>query len=273
MLDEVSNHQTMQRARGKVRLAFDHNDGKTKLKDLHQSGCLKLMLPRNHSPVPDAVLINTAGGLTGGDQLTTEVNLNNQAELRLATQTAERIYKSTGDAAKVSLNFNLQAGARLDWLAQETILFEGGNVRRSINAHMAKDASLLLVEPIVLGRISMGEALTKASLHDSWRIHRDGELIFADETKLRDFEAISKPAALNGAKAIATILLIDPLAESLKDKLLAQEISKQVESGISAWNQMLVLRAMSKDPLELRKALCRVIETIRGRELPRVWTM
>ncbi|MEM7240844.1 MAG: urease accessory protein UreD, partial [Pseudomonadota bacterium] len=180
MLDE--SHISLQRARGRGRLHFGCKEDRTVLRDLHQSGCLKLMLPRNHHPVPDAVMINTAGGLTGGDRLDLDIGLDAGAKLRVATQTAERIYKSTGDTAHVKLRFDLDAQAALDWLAQETILFDGGRVDRSIEVDMDASASLLLVEPIVLGRLAMGETVHSGLLHDHWRVKRAGKLCFADET-------------------------------------------------------------------------------------------
>ena len=272
MLDGLADI-TMQRARGRAELAFDGSEGRTRLRHLHQSGCLKVMLPRNHDPVPDAVLINTAGGLTGGDHLSTEVALSGGAELRMATQTAERIYKSTGAQADVALRFDLDVGSRLDWLAQETILFQQGQVARRIDVDMDASASLLLVEPIVLGRLKMGERVSDAFLHDRWRVRRNGALVFADDTRLQDFEATARSASLGGATAMASVLMVDPMAEDLRERIGDGRPHDGVELGLSAWNGMLLIRLLAQDPLALRRKLCTLIETLRGRDLPRVWTM
>ena len=259
----------MQRARGRGRLRFDKN----LLCDLHQSGCLKLMLPRNHAHFPDAVMINTAGGLTGGDQLALDVELTRGSELRVATQTAERIYASTGDTARQSLTFKLSSDCSLDWLAQETILYNGGRIAREINVDMHRGASLLIVEPIVLGRLAMGEAVKTGMLKDRWRIERDGALCFADDMRLSDFQALAQSASLGGATALATLLFVDPNACSKISQLRDEAVHSEVETGISAWNDQLVMRCLSQDPRAMRHVLMRAIEILRGRDCPRVWTM
>ncbi|MEO0344145.1 MAG: urease accessory protein UreD [Pseudomonadota bacterium] len=264
---------SMQRACGRAALAFDGFDGRNRLRHLHQSGCLKVMLPRNHSDIPDAVLINTAGGLTGGDTLATQVILENGASLRLATQTAERIYKSTGDNAQVNICFDLGEACSLDWLAQETILFQKGRVRRRISANIAEDTSLLLVEPIVLGRLSMGEVVSTGHLHDTWRIFRDDRLIFADDTKIEDFSGLKRSASIGGSPAMASLLLVDPMAEAMAKDIADIDKLNTTEIGVSAWNGMMVMRFVALNPLDLKNTLSTVIETIRGRALPRVWTM
>ena len=271
MLDQP--HITMQRAKGRGHLRFDHVDGRDRLQDLHQSGCLKLMIPRNHAPVPDAVMINTAGGLTGDDHLEMSVELGAGASLRLATQTAERIYQSTGEAAHVALNFELGAGAQFDWLAQETILFNGGAVQRRLTVDMADDASLLLVEPIVLGRHAMGEVVETGLIHDQWRVRRGGELIFADAMRMQDFDALQAPAALGDSRAVASVLFVDPSAEAMRDRILALPQDTALKIGASAWNDQLLIRVLSNDGMALRKSLKEIVKTLRGRDLPRVWTM
>ncbi len=263
----------MQRARGRAELVFEGSTGTSRLSHLHQSGCLKVMIPRNHADVPDAVLINTAGGLTGGDALLTKVDLRCGAKLRLTTQTAERIYKSTGDTAKVALEFTVGNNCELDWLAQETILFDQGRVQRKIHVEMAPEASLLMVEPIVLGRLLMGEKVQSGSLQDTWRIYRGGHLVFADDTRLDDFTALKRPATFGGAVATASLLWVDPNAEAIKSLLFQMSPPENVELGYSAWNGFAIVRCLATDPFEFKKTLSKVIETIRGRGLPRVWTM
>lgn len=271
MLDD--QHTKMQRAHGVARLGFVRSGDQHQLSDLYQAGCLKLMLPRNHAPVPDAVMINTAGGLTGGDQLKLDVTVGDGAALRLATQTAERIYQSTSDAARVSLSFDLGMGAQFDWLAQETILFNRGRVKRSINADIASGASLLIVEPIVLGRSAMGETVQSGLLHDHWRIKREGDLVFADATKLMEFGTLNNIASLGTAQCMATILWVDPMAEAACDTL--RDLCDQFDwiAGVSAWNGLLTIRAVADDPRQIRGALQTIMKTIRGRDIPRVWTI
>ncbi|MEM6307205.1 MAG: urease accessory protein UreD [Pseudomonadota bacterium] len=264
---------TMQRARGVARLGFAMKNGESRLHDLHQAGCLKLMLPQTHIPTPQAVMINTAGGLTGGDRLNLDVDVGPGAALQLATQPAERIYRSTGDAARVDLRFRVGNGARFDWLAQETILFNHGHVRRSITAKLDTNASLLVVEPIVLGRQAMGEAVQNGLLHDQWRIWQNGRLIFVDATKLSNFTDLQADAAMGDATALATILLVTPDTAAKRAQILPVLEWDTVTAGASAWDDMLIIRALSHNAQQLRDMIKHTIVTLRGDPLPRVWTM
>lgn len=263
----------MQRARGQVRLAYAFDGQSNRLSDLHQSGCYKLMLPRNHQEVPDAVLINTAGGLTGGDKLNAAIRVGDGASLRAATQTAERVYKSTGSFANIDIDFEVGEDAHFDWLAQETIVFEGGQLHRKINANLSSQSSSLFVEPVTLGRTAMGERIENACLKDSWRFWRDSELIFADESELRDFSALRHPAGLGDNIALASILLIEPEASRHLKNLREATNDLAMNIGFSAWNDMLLCRMMSQSAKQLRNTVAVIYQILRGREMPRVWTM
>ena len=269
--------ETMQRARGRAAIRMAYRGGRNRLVDLEQAGCLKLMLPRAHEPfpaaLPDAVVVNTAGGLTGGDRLDLAVDVEDGASLRIATQTAERIYRSAGGAAEIRLGFNLGDGARCDWLAQETILFDGGAVRRSIEVAMAPTTSFLAVEPIVLGRTAMGEQVAHGLVTDRWQVRRDGKLVYADAMRLDDFATLKAPAALGANIAMATMLLVDPAADALLDPLRQRLAAFAVTAGVSAWNGLLLARFASPDALALRRAVMAATTLVRGEALPRVWSM
>ena len=159
----------MQRAHGQARVGFRSRAGLTCLDRLFQEGCAKLRFPRPFgAEPPQAILINTAGGLTGGDRFGAEVILAPQAEACLTTQACERIYRSTGADAVVSNCLRLSHGTRLAWLPQETILFDGGRLSRRLDVEMASDAELLAVEAVLFGRAALqsdaGTSPTAAAL-------------------------------------------------------------------------------------------------------------
>ena len=206
--------QSLERSIGRIELAFSDSQRGTKVENLFQSGCLKAMFPKTNECFPEAVLINTAGGLTGGDQLSASISIGKKCRVSIATQAAERIYRSTTGYAEISIDFSLCSSAQLDWLAQETIVFEGGNLRRKILVDMKSDSSFLLVEPVVLGRKAMGEKISNASLADSWKIWRAGKLIFCEAVRLSNFESLKSSASLGDYTSIATLLFIDKDAES-----------------------------------------------------------
>ncbi len=260
--------------RGAVRLGFAVRRGASRLTDLYQAGSAKAMLPRTMAPHPEATLINTAGGLTGGDRLDWDVTLADGAAATLATQTAERIYRAADGQAEVTARLSLGAGARLDWLAQETILFERAALSRRIEADLAPDARLLLVEPLVLGRAAMGEDPDTLRLADRWRIRRGGRLLHAEALTLAPPLSGHRagPAGLGAMRALATVLYVGADAE---DRLAPARAAWPggVLGGVSAWDGRLVARLAAPRAADLRAALTAFLTRFRGAPLPRVWTM
>ena len=156
----------LQHNRGEALVAFDHRGGKTRLVTLWQSGSAKAMFLRVGGPVPDVVFLNTSGGLTGGDRLVYGLDLGQGAAVCATTQTAERGYSSLGAPAEVRVTATLGADARLDWMPQETLLYEGSNLARSTVFDLDQSASCLISETIVLGRHAIGEHPKRALLRD-----------------------------------------------------------------------------------------------------------
>lgn len=259
-----------QRARGTGRIGTHVLDGRTRLTTLFQEGCAKIRLPHTYDPSLQAVLINTAGGLTGGDDVTWEIKAAPGARMVLTTQACERVYRSLGDDAKVRTKIEVGAGAHLDWLPQETILFEGARLDRSLEIDLAPDASLFAIEAILLGREAMGEAARNAYLRDNWRIRRNGRLIHAESARL-SAEALERDgiSLLAGANAFATLLYIGADAE-LKLERLRPLLSGH--SGASVIGERLVIRAIAPSGLALRRIITPIIANLSGAgALPRLW--
>jgi urease accessory protein len=265
----------LERARGLARIGIRRDmNGRSCLDRLYQSGSAKLRLPRVAADAPlQAILLNTAGGVTGGDSFACEVAVEDGAKAAIATQAAERIYRRSGGSAAVATSLSVGAGARLDWLPQETIVFDRAALRRRLSAEVDASGTLLAIEAMVLGRAAMGETVRQASVSDVWRIRRNGRLIFADGVRLEgDATAImSGPATGSGATAFATMILVAPDAPARLEAARAALGDGPGEAGVSAWNGMLVARLLARTGQALRADLIRLIETLRGEPMPRVW--
>lgn len=267
-----------QRARGSVRIGFGlhdgSGDGRTRLTDLYQAGSAKAMLPRSHAPHPEATLINTAGGLTGGDRFDWQVDLGPGARATLATQTAERVYRSVAGTARVDISLSVGTGAHLDWLGQETILFEDSALERRLRLDLAGDATALIVEPLVFGRAAMGESPDRIDLTDRWTITRDGRPLHVEATRIRPpMSALRGAAALDGGRAVATVVYAGQDAEDRLGPARSLLPSDGVRAAASAWGGRLVVRLLADDARPLRGALKHFLTGFRGAALPRVWTM
>ena len=263
-----------QRARGTGRLATKSSALGTRLDVLYQEGCAKIRLPKTFDGTMEAVLINTAGGLTGGDRIDWTFDVGAGTHLTTTTQACERVYKAIDSTATVETRITVGAGARADWLPQETILFDRSCLGRRLEVDMAADATFLAVEAILLGRKAMGERMETGLFRDRWRIRRAGKLIHAEEAHLSgDVVALtSERAVLAGARAFATVVFCGRDAEA--HLLSLRRLLEGSEGGVSQWQDKLVARVVAADGFALRKILIPVISHLRnGASVPKVWTL
>ncbi|WP_293675852.1 urease accessory protein UreD [uncultured Phenylobacterium sp.] len=243
------------------------------LERLHQSGSAKIRFCRTEDNTREAVLLNTAGGLAGGDRFAWGVDLVEGARCRVVTQACEKVYRAASDdPASVAVRIDLAAGASLEWLPQETILFEGARLERRFDVRLAPGARLLATEAVVLGRHAMGETAIRARLRDRWRVQWGERLIFADELRLDAGPSTAgRPALLRDAAAFALVLLIAEDAEAVLDAVL-QVLGDN--GGASAWDGKLICRIATADARDLRQTLMAVMAALRGGALPpRLWTV
>jgi urease accessory protein len=222
-----------------------------------------------------AALINTAGGLTGGDQFEWIVELDDGAKSTVVTQACEKVYRSEGGPATVAVGLRVGQGARLDWLPQETILFDGADLNRAFDIHLADGARLLVVEAVLLGRRAMGEHTPYVHLRDRWRVWNGDDLVFADEVRL-DQSLVAGAALLNGSGAYASVLYVgDDHAERASImRNLIEAGRDHVQGGASAFGGKLFCRMLARDGFSLRKVLIPIMQALRdGEPLPRLWTI
>jgi urease accessory protein len=264
----------LQRTEGTSRISFKFERGATRLDRLHQSGASKIRLPHvfGHDP-PQAVLINTAGGLTGGDRLSIDATVGSGCRAIMTTQACEKIYRSSEGTAQVDTKLTVARGARLDWLPQETILFDGARLARRLEADVAPGARLLLVEATIFGRSARGERVRSGLFKDRWRIKQGTHLLFADDLRFdfSDESLMSRPAILADGSAMATVLLVTDNPAKLLDAVRAIIGD---HGGASAWDGKLVARIVADHGAALRRVLVPALGALLdGATLPRIWRM
>lgn len=260
------------RAIGQARLSGKRLGARTVIDGLRQSGSMKLLFPRGHGAAMTGVLLNTAGGLTGGDRFDVAATAGTGSHLVMTTQAAERAYRAQpGEVADLATRLTLAADSRLDWLPQETLLYEGSALRRSLRIDMAGTARLLLCGPLVLGRAAMGEAPRNLFFADRIDLHRDGRLLWADRVRLEG-DATARMAGTatgGGCGAMATVLLAATDADRLLDPARAL---MPATGGVSLVRDgLLAARLLAPDSFELRKTLFPLLELFGGGPLPRTW--
>jgi len=263
----------LQRAIGHVQLGVRRNSHGTTIHSLYQSGCLKIRFPHPHGPTCEAVLINISGGVADGDALGIDLDLAENSHLGFSTVAAERIYRALHGAPPASILMRASIGpaARLDYLPQETLLFECCALNRALDIDMHPTATFLGVEARLFGRPLSGETLTTLHLNDRITLRRGGRLIVHDTLRLQGNAAaiLAAPAGAHGNTAAATILFAAPDAARFLDPLRAS--LDRAEAGASAWNGMLIARLLAPDGHALRRALIPALQILLDRPLPRLW--
>lgn len=269
----------LQRTKGAAVCSFKKRGDKTVLDRLHQSGSFKVRLPRlDPGQAPEAVLLNTAGGLTGGDSLMFEGALAEGCEAVFTTQASERGYRALSGDARVVSHLEAGAGSTLAWLPQETILFDGARLKRTFDVDLEGDAALIAHESIIFGRAAMGETMTTGAFSDIWLIRRDGRLIHADALRIEGpvADILADAATLRHARAMTTILYAAPNAENRLQAArdIIDGLSPAIGiAGASAWQEKLVIRAVADTGANLRRIVEPLITNLRGgKPMPRVWS-
>jgi urease accessory protein len=267
------------RAQGRATLGLVRRGEATALADLGEEGCARVRLPRVAGAAPEAVLINTAGGLTDDDRLDVEVTLGDGARATVTTQAAEKVYRSRGAPSRVATAVRLGAGATLAWLPQETILFDHARLVRRQRVELGPGARFLACESVVLGRLARGERIRSGLVHDAWRVLRQGRLIWADALRLEgDIEsALHRPALLDGRRAVATAFYVGEDAATLLEPVRGWLPSGEVRAGVSHRAGVLVMRLLADAAQALRATLACVMAPLRAAigagaaAMPRVW--
>lgn len=271
----ISSLASIQRAKGHLSIcAARDTRNVSSLKNLRQEGSYRAIFPRRSDENLEAVIINTAGGVTGGDQFSITVHASENAQLSITTQAAERIYRaSAGDAGLINNKLTIEKRAQLFWVPQETILFEGSRLQRSLDVDVDPSATFLMVEPIVFGREASGEDLKSCAIQDCVSITSQGQPICLDRIQLDGdlVEILGRAAVADYARAMASLVLVDPDAKHL---LAACRALLPRSAGASLLSdRVLVVRILAADSFVLRQATLPILKLLTNDAVPKNWRL
>ncbi len=268
----------MQRCDGAAEVAFARRGAATYVARLYHRAPCRVEFPHAATGEPHlAMLLNTAGGLTGGDRVAVAVTAEAASSATITTAAAEKIYRSLGPECGVDVELVAGEGAWLEWLPQETILFAQSRLRRQVTARVAATGRLLAAEMLVFGRVARGERWTGGALRERWRIERAGDLAWYDAMRV-DEAAIGHHAGFAGAEAFATVLYVG--ADAARHLALARAAADAAScrAGATLVNGILLARLVGA-ATDTRAALAHYVGTMRhaaaglAPHAPRVWTI
>lgn len=261
------------RAVGRIAFTVAAAPGGSRRGRVHEAGSLRVRFPNGNSQAAlEAVIVNTAGGMTGGDRFDIDIKAGAAARLTVTTAAAEKIYRSLGPDTDIGVKLDVGPGGALAWLPQETIMFDQARLRRSIDIELARDAKLLLAEAAVFGRSAMGEAVVQGHFFDCWRLRVGGALVYAETLRLDGdiAQRLAQRAIAGGGVAVASVIKY-PGNDADAVAIRAMQDRFAGEVGVSAWNGLVVARLVAADGAALRRDLVAVLTALDAAPLPRLW--
>lgn len=264
-----------QRARGAVSVTVQQGPASdSRLQNLRQEGSYRVVFPRPSTRNLEAVIVNTAGGVTGGDAFRTHVVAGADAGISVTTQAAERIYRApTGEAGRIASTLTVANGAQIFWLPQETILFDGCKLDRRLVVDVAVTGRFLMVEPLVFGRAASGEVLRDCAVRDSVTIRVAGRPAYVDCIRLDgDIAAIiQRGAVAANAQAMASVVLVDRLAAQHLDAV--RDLLPDTAGASLLAENILVIRILAADSFALRTGLLPLLKQLSDNAVPKNWRL
>ena len=259
------------------------------LGDLYCSQPLRLLFPLPvEGEIFQAVLACVSGGILGGDHFKVGVRAGDLTEVLVVGQAAEKVYRTPGPDSAIDNNLEIGVDAWLEWLPQETIMFDRARLRRRTTVCMHHNARFLGGEILVFGRAARGEHITDGLIHDGWEIRgADGTLVWKDAFHMEgDLSAqLAETVSFDQARAYGTIVFAHAAAEKLLPALreiAGAHISTSLKIGASLVRNILLVRFLGRDTLGLRTAYADVWRHLvcaksgcgHAREkMPRLWNV
>jgi urease accessory protein len=278
---DKSSDIDLQRARGAARVVLGASPNGTRIMDMYQQFPTRVMFPKiGNGAVEEAVIINSSGGIAGGDRLDIEVIALDSASLAVTSQAAEKIYRALDRPARIATRLRAHKAAKLAWLPQETIVFDRARIRRQTEIDLCSGAELIALEWLVLGRTAHGEKVVSGHIADTWRVRRDGRLIWADGFYVADegFAQLHRKALLSNCRAIGTLIYFGPALDARLRLLRDISLSLECLCAATSVGALIIVRLAAVAGVALKRGLRSLLEKF-GQELgpgpfrvPKMWS-
>ncbi|NET53884.1 MAG: urease accessory protein UreD, partial [Merismopedia sp. SIO2A8] len=270
---------------GSLELIYAHGDGKTKLIHNKMRSPLKVQRPfyPEDPAVCHSVILHTAGGMVGGDILSSCIHLQPNAQALITTAAAAKIYRSNGLEAKQTIQIQIDTGAYLEWFPQEAIIFNGAVYRQDLRVELAPGASWLGWEITRFGRSARGEKFLQGQWRSYTEVWQQGKPLWIDRQWLPAGEEVfSSPHGLAGKPIVGTLAW---LGQQVSPEIVeqARELWKTKEGigevGVTQLLSGLLCRYRGTSTAEVRNWFTQVWQLLRLRfyghppNKPRIWQL
>jgi len=169
--------------------------------------------------VCQSIIVHPPAGIVGGDMLQLDIDVDAGACAQITTPGAAKWYRSSGAAGRQDVAARVHAGSTLEWLPQESIVFDGAIAGLHNRVDLEGDATFIGWDVVCLGRSASGERFERGNLRQSLVVARDGVEIFVERASLAGGDALLESAVgLNGAVVFGTFIAA---VSAVPDSLLA----------------------------------------------------
>src|SRR5258708_5355677 len=254
----IPSDKDLRGGEGSGRIVLSGSDKGTRVMDVFQRAPIRIMFPRTADDALDeAVLVNTAGGIAGGDRLEMDVTALGNASIAGTSQAAGKVYRALNEPARITTRLKAYEVAKLAWLPQETIVFNWGRLCRETEIELSSTAELLALEWLVLGRTAHGEDMVGGHITDSWRVKKDDRLIWADSFRITDetFAHLHRKALLSNCRAVGTLIYSGPDPGARLEFLRDVVRSLECQCAATSVGGLIIVRFAARVLYDLRVAL------------------
>jgi len=260
----------LQRSNGKIDIELLDND----FSKFFQSGCCKILNPKNYNEFKELVLINTAGGITCNDNIDINANINN-SKLSICTQAAEKIYAGIGDPARVEININLN-NSTMYWLPKELILFDNSKLRRNININLSDNSNLIFCETTIFGRKAMSEKIKNISFSDQWKIYSNSSIKHFEAINIKGstIDNFNNNYTFSNQSSLSTILIFGDIVHQLESVL--RKVKKNLGNHfceMTKFDDKIIIRCLADDNYDLKKTLNIIMKNVINDKMPKSWDL
>lgn len=259
----------------RLELGFVHRHGKTVMANRRHIGPLKVQRPfYPEGDVCHVYVLHPPGGVVAGDCLTIAVNVAAESAALVTTPAAGKFYRSDGKVAQQQVRLTVAADASLEWLPQETIIYEGARMASELRLELAAGSRFIGWEMFALGRPAANEGFTTGEAGMNWLIFRSGKLFYR-ERLIIDAQAFATNWGLNGHSACGTLFACPAASAQLES--VRQLIGDSAGRGVTLIDDMLICRALDSRADQLREFFQQVWRTLRPDVVqrdactPRIW--
>lgn len=275
---------------GSLELRFDAVGRETVLARQRHVGPLRVQRPfLERDGACQVYVLNPPGGSVGGDELRLVAHLSRGSRALLTAPGASKFYRSAGPKARSRQHFEILPGARLEWLPQETIVYDGAVAESHTRIDLHRGGQYAGWDVTCLGRPAAGESFAHGSWSQRTALFEDGAPLWLDRSSFEGSDVALQAAWGLGGRPVYGSFVVHPVTEAALS--VAREVARAsvqqdwfaatlLEQGAGLGTEdrcSLVVRYVGTSTTRARHLFTRVWQELRplyfgsSAELPRIW--